>query len=1074
MNLSGSDLIKIYTLLTDLRQQGFAIGIDHHVRIERLLGQTGEIHSSAELMTLLCPLFATDRKQQLAFYETFDRLFAVPVEVVTPEPRPAENVQARPRISRRIWALISALLLAGLAAYLTVRILSAPAPIPIPAPSQLPAQIPPDSATPGKQPTTTHYARQVVISALGFLLSLLLFQQWLRYRKQSLVLVRARHRKPPFSWPIKTPAPEVRDFRSDLFFRAARLLRRRRVSEAQRLDIPQTIAATIEACGLPTLRVRPDSEFPEYLALIERASYRDHQALLFDRLAKALEAEGVFLVSYFYNGDPRSCQPRDGSSTIRLHELQKRYSEHRLLLFTAGEELIDPISGGFASWVPMLFDWRERAILTPKDERAWGFRERTLEEGFIVLPATVQGLGELADRLELPAQATRDESNRAGLPPSRSAAGPAVSVDELPSHLGEIGFQWLCACAVYPELHWDMTLYLGALPSLGDGSLREELLLRLARLPWFRRGTLPDDLRLRLIERLDPTREQEVRRAVVELLSNNPARPGSFAASSRELQVLAQDAYLARNEPKSFRRVLRRLRAFPQSDIVADRPLLRLMREARVSRLAIAVPSGVRKTLFNRGVSAFGLRWAATAIGALVLAIALVWASLGGSPTPRAIVLGRVTDIQGAPISGAEVRLYDARGLSGVISITDAAGRFRIALPSAVTTYRLFVDRPGLMGRFMGRVSLQTGKTSLVHVVVAPSGAPQATRMPVQAPSDTGSTSAGLLTWSQVYVPVGGSQYLSALVAALPYVVLLGLLGFAHLKAHWAALFGLATALAITILLYGMPAKLALAAAANGAAFGLLPVGWIVLTAMFFFDITVKSGTFAVLRRTIEVVTSDRRIQLLLVGFSFGAFLEGVAGFGTPIVICGAILIGLGFRPLQAAGLVLLCNTVPVAFGALGTPIITLAKVTGLPENQLSAMVGRQLPFFSLLVPLLLVWAMGGRRAVRELWPACVTCGLSYAIIQFFTSNYFGPTLVDTASSIVSVLALLILLRFWQPQTTSKVTGESARAPATQAAPRLEHVPATAFRALAPWILLCILLFAWAYPGFKDSLNGGA
>src|SRR5258708_29774730 len=203
------------------------------------------------------------------------------------------------------------------------------------------------------------------------------------------------------------------------------------------------------------------------------------------------------------------------------------------------------------------------------------------------------------------------------------------------------------------------------------------------------------------------------------------------------------------------------------------------------------------------------------------------------------------------------------------------------------------------------------------------------------------------MTWTQVYSPVSGSVLLSALVAALPVVVLLGLLAFAHVRAHWAALLGLATSLAMAIAVYGMPSQLAFAAAANGAAFGLLPIGWIILAAIFLYDITVKSGDFEVLKHTIAGLASDRRIQLLLIGFSFGAFIEGAAGFGTPIAICGAMLIGLGFRPLQAAGLALLGNTAPVAYRALGTPIITLAKVTGLPENLLSAMVGRQLPFFS-------------------------------------------------------------------------------------------------------------------------------
>jgi lactate permease len=329
-------------------------------------------------------------------------------------------------------------------------------------------------------------------------------------------------------------------------------------------------------------------------------------------------------------------------------------------------------------------------------------------------------------------------------------------------------------------------------------------------------------------------------------------------------------------------------------------------------------------------------------------------------------------------------------------------------------------------------------------------------------------------TWTQVYSPVNGSLLGSALVAALPVVVLLGLLAFAHVKAHWAALLGLATSLAIAILVYGMPARLALAAAANGAAFGLLPIGWIIVGAIFVYDITVEAGEFEVLKRTVAGLASDRRIQLLLIGFSFGAFIEGAAGFGTPVAICGAMLIGLGFRPLQAAGLALLGNTAPVAFGALGTPVITLAKVTGLPEAALSAMVGRQLPVFSVLVPFWLIWAMAGRKAMREVWPACLTAGLSFGITQYFVSNHFGPSLVDIVGSIVSILSLLVLLRFWQPKTIWSFEHESGAERAATAAAEATPTGRASFRAFLPWLLLCVFVFVWGYPASKDVLNGGA
>src|SRR3982750_2424343 len=220
------------------------------------------------------------------------------------------------------------------------------------------------------------------------------------------------------------------------------------------------------------------------------------------------------------------------------------------------------------------------------------------------------------------------------------------------------------------------------------------------------------------------------------------------------------------------------------------------------------------------------------------------------------------------------------------------------------------------------------------------------------------------MTWTQTYLPMG-SLWLSALVAALPVVVLLGLLAFTRVPAPFAALAGLAASLVVAILVYHMPARLAGCAALYGAAYGLFPIGWIVLCAIFVYDITVHTGQFEIIKQSIAGIADDRRIQVILIAFAFGAFIEGAAGFGTPVAISAAMLIGLGFKPLSAATLSLIGNTAPVAFGALGTPIVALAKVTGIPAEILSAMVGRQLPFFSLVIPFWLVWAMAGWRGAR-------------------------------------------------------------------------------------------------------------
>jgi lactate permease len=270
-----------------------------------------------------------------------------------------------------------------------------------------------------------------------------------------------------------------------------------------------------------------------------------------------------------------------------------------------------------------------------------------------------------------------------------------------------------------------------------------------------------------------------------------------------------------------------------------------------------------------------------------------------------------------------------------------------------------------------------------------------------------------------------------------------------------------------------MPTLLAVASAANGAAFGLFPIGWIVLCAIFLYDITIETGTFETVKHNIAGLASDRRIQALLIGFSFGAFIEGAAGFGTPVAISAAMLIGLGFKPLPAAGLCLIGNTAPVAFGALGTPILALAQVTGLPLEALSAMVGRQLPFFSVIVPFWLVWAMAGRKGMMEVWPACFVSGTTFAIAQFLVSNYHGPWVVDIAGAIFSIAGLVILLSFWQPRNVWRFADEiphDATKPG-QGRAAVEPTRGEVIRAWMPWAILSTLVFVWGLPQMKAFLN---
>ena len=242
-------------------------------------------------------------------------------------------------------------------------------------------------------------------------------------------------------------------------------------------------------------------------------------------------------------------------------------------------------------------------------------------------------------------------------------------------------------------------------------------------------------------------------------------------------------------------------------------------------------------------------------------------------------------------------------------------------------------------------------------------------------------------------------------------------LGFLHIKAHIAAGLGLLSAFLIAVFVYGMPASMAGNAAFLGGLTGLLPIGWIVLNIIFLHRLADDNGACKIQEDSIANITQDRRLQLLLIAFSYGAFFEGAAGFGTPVAVTAAILIGLGFSPLAASGLSLIANTAPVAYGALGTPIIALAAVTGLDLLQLSGMVGRQLPFFSLLVPFWLIWAFAGWRGMLQVWPATLVAGASFAITQYAVSNFHGPWLVDVLGSMVSMACLIGFLKVWRPKT---------------------------------------------------------
>jgi lactate permease len=326
------------------------------------------------------------------------------------------------------------------------------------------------------------------------------------------------------------------------------------------------------------------------------------------------------------------------------------------------------------------------------------------------------------------------------------------------------------------------------------------------------------------------------------------------------------------------------------------------------------------------------------------------------------------------------------------------------------------------------------------------------------------------MTWSQNYDPLG-LPWLSTLLATVPLAVLLGGLAILRWRAPVAALAGLAAALLVATLVFGMPVRLALSAAGFGAAYGLLPIGWIVLNIIFMYQLTLERGQFAVLRDSIAGIVDDSRLQLLLIAFCFGAFFEGAAGFGTPVAVTGAMLIGLGFAPLQAAGLSLIANTAPVAFGALGTPLVTLAGVTNLPLPELSAVVGRMMTPFALLVPFWLLVAYCGWKRTFQVWPAVLVVGVSFSATQLLVSNLHGPWLTAIGASLVSIASLVLLMRVWKPARSMRV-GDSAGAASAVSMHGAAPTGAALRKAWLPWIILMVLVFVWGLPDVKAWLDG--
>ncbi len=320
--------------------------------------------------------------------------------------------------------------------------------------------------------------------------------------------------------------------------------------------------------------------------------------------------------------------------------------------------------------------------------------------------------------------------------------------------------------------------------------------------------------------------------------------------------------------------------------------------------------------------------------------------------------------------------------------------------------------------------------------------------------------------WQQIYDPLG-NLWLSALVAAIPIIFFFVALAVFRMKGHVAGTITVILALLVSFFFYRMPIEMALASAVYGFLYGLWPIAWIIVTAVFLYKVTVKTGQFEIIRASVVSLTEDQRLQMLLVGFAFGAFLEGAAGFGAPVAITAALLVGLGFNPLYAAGLCLITNTAPVAFGAMGIPITVAGQVTGIDAFKIGQMAGRQLPLLSLIIPLWVVVAMDGMRGLRETWPAILVTGATFAVTQFLTSNFIGPELPDITSALVSLISLAIFLKFWKPKRIFRFVGQEVTVKAER------HTLAQVLRAWSPFGILTLFVTVWSLKPFKALFAKG-
>jgi formylglycine-generating enzyme required for sulfatase activity len=688
--------------LSYLRGQGFNIGIDHYLRLQELLVKIGPHCPPGDVKYLLCPLFATGEKQQRQFYHAFDSFFK-PLqaqkekEISRRHPgKPGRETREEPVKPRRWQYVLSAVLLLILAALIFYRLgdrpvekffspakeTTAAAQPRVPGQDQEPG---PGQETKETRVKTIRTYQPSFLEKYGYIVHgtavlapwiIFLLVEVYRYHRRRLVLIKKRGKKPPYVWPIRVETLGLGLVKSETFYRSARLLRRRMQSDTRVLDIDKTVAASIELAGFPVLRHKVLTRPPEYLMLIDLPAYRDHYSQLFDTIARALEKEGLYVTRYFYEKDPRVCFKEPGQSRVYLAQLQARYSDSRLIICGDGAGLLDPATGDLDSWTGLFRAWQERAILTPLPPGEWRMREIALAGEFILLPASIRGLGALVEYFQAPDCTgakvfTREERQTPFLTP-----GSENDIAALREYLGKDAFQWLCACAVWPGLHWDLTLYLGALPCMPGNLISEENLLRLLRLPWFRTGVMPEELRWEMMTALDKEINKAIRTALIDLLENNPAPEESAAYDDYRLNVAVQRWLLSRLDRKKRRERLKSLKEFNAMHIEQDYTLVRFLESTPGSPLQMVLPQRLRKIFYKKGVPFFGIKTVfRVALTFLAAAAAFLFLKPANMDMPLEV---RYIKSLGITVSQNEKKCWEADYGDGIKMVYIEPGEFKM------------------------------------------------------------------------------------------------------------------------------------------------------------------------------------------------------------------------------------------------------------------------------------------------------------------------------------------------------------------------------------------------------------